>query len=159
MKREEMEKVTFGSYEFLKKPVMRTVGDDKKQIGWVVVPNVPKDCDRYEMLMGMLEEGTISNEQLAKAAFGQGFDLECRRKVNTEYLAATTTGWSKAQEKAAMDKYGEQAWSHDTFKQLALPSEKMEFIAKYCKEQWLANDASVGDDGWDCDYTVNCWEL
>ena len=156
MKREELEKVTYGAYEFLKKPVMRTVGEKKVRIGWVVVPNVPKDCDAYALLCGMVDEDVFTNAQLATAAFGQGFDLECRRKLTGVYLAATTEEYDK---KAAYNKYYKQAMEQPACKALLLPSEWNDYIVKFARELWLENDAASDTSGWNNDTTVNCWEL
>jgi hypothetical protein len=155
MKREEMKKVTNGAYEFVQKPVMRTVGENKVRIGWVVVPNVPKDADGFELLTGMLDDDILTNEQLAKAAFGQGFDLECRRKLTGMYLAATTEGYNKAE---AQVLYWEEAFQSEEVKVAALPAEKMAAVERYCKEQWLATAPSNTSD-WNNETTVNCWEL
>ena len=91
MKKSEMQEVTYGSYSFLRKPVLRTVGENKVRIGWIVTPNVPKDADAYELLSGMIEEGTLTRVQLAKAAFGQ---VSFRRHVD-ERLLRTPTAWRR----------------------------------------------------------------
>ena len=156
MKKSEMQEVTYGSYSFLRKPVLRTVGENKVRIGWIVTPNVPKDADAYELLSGMIEEGTLTRVQLAKAAFGQGFDLECRRKLTTVYLTATTEGYNK---KAATDKYFADAFASEEVKNLLTPSEQLAAVDRYCKLHWIENDQENDDSKWDNSFTVNCWEL
>ena len=155
MKRSEKPEITYKNYSFLKSPVMRK----KVRIGWTVTPNIPKDfttVDSVAMLNGMVEDGVLTESQIAKAAFGQGFGLECNRVVDAAHKAATTEGYNK---KAATDKYFTEAFASEAVRNLLTPSEQVDASYRYCKERWLENDQESDDSSWDNSFTINCWEL
>ena len=152
--------VTYNGYAFVKKPVLKTVvaGKAKVQIGFVVVPMLAKDLPLGDLLTEMVDAGVFTNKQVAKAVFGQGFDLESRKRLASIFNAATKLDYDR---KAAETEYSKAAMEQEACKALLLPTEKLNYIVQYCRHAWLEHNTSNNNAvaNWDCNTTINCWDL